>query len=69
MEQLVKAREEKYVDLGRAAALLGISESVLYEISCETGLGHKETRGSKAQTYFTYEELRQICMLSVHRVH
>lgn len=65
----MKPREEKYVDLGRAATLLGMPERDLSQISCESGLGRKENRGSEEKTYFTYEELRKICQLSVSRVH
>lgn len=65
----MKAREEKYVDLNRASALLGMSEQDLWAISRELGIGRKESHGSAQQTYFTYQELRQICLLSVNRVH
>jgi hypothetical protein len=40
----------------------------LSRISSESGLGRKETAGEQEETYFTYEELRQICMLAVHQV-
>ncbi len=65
----MKAHDTKYVDQGRAAALLGIPEKDLCQISYEAGLGHKESRGAEEETYFTYEELRKICQLTVHRVH
>jgi hypothetical protein len=57
----------KYVTQARAAFLLGIPEAELYRISEESGLGHKERAGNEQQTYFTYEELRQICVLAVHQ--
>jgi len=41
----------------------------LNRISSESGFGHKEVAGEQEETYFTYEELRQICMLAVHQVH
>jgi hypothetical protein len=59
----------KYVTQGRAAVLLGIPEEELSRISYESGLGHRECAGSKAETFYTYEELRRICMLAVHQVH
>lgn len=65
----MKGREEKYVEISRASVLLGIPEHDLWQISQEMGLGHQESRGSQQQTYFTYEELRKICMLCVNRVH
>jgi hypothetical protein len=59
----------KYVTQGRAAMLLGISEEELHRISSESGLGHTERAGGHEETFFTYEELRKICLLSVHHVH
>jgi hypothetical protein len=59
----------KYVTQGRAALLLGISEDELLRLSHESGLGHKESADNQEETFFTYEELRKICMLTVHHVH
>ena len=59
----------KYVTRGRAALLLGIPEDELSRLSHESGLGHKERAGDQEETFFTYEELRKICMLTVHSVH
>lgn len=59
----------KYVTQGRAAMLLGIPESELSRISSESGLGHTERAGNQEETFFTYEELRKICLLTVHNVH
>jgi hypothetical protein len=59
----------KYVTQGRAAVLLGIPESVLSRISSESGLGHTERAGDQEETFFTYEELRKICLMTVHQVH
>ena len=56
----------KYVTQARAAFLLGIPEEELGRISNESGLGHKERAGNEQETFFTYEELRQVCMLAVH---
>jgi hypothetical protein len=58
----------KYVTQGRAALLLGIPENELSRISSESGLGHTERAGGREETFFTYEELRQICLISVHHV-
>jgi hypothetical protein len=65
----MKAPELKYVTRRRAAVLLGIPESELSRISSESGYGHREQAGEQEDTFFTYEELRQICMLAVHQVH
>ena len=59
----------KYVTQGRAALLLGIPETELNRISSESGFGHTETSGHETEKFFTYEELRQICLLTVHKVH
>jgi hypothetical protein len=59
----------KYVTQGRAALLLGIPEDELSRISSASGLGHTERAGDQKETFFTYEELRQICLLSQHTVH
>jgi hypothetical protein len=58
----------KYVTQGRAALLLGIPEQELSRISIESGLGHTERTGGQEETFYTYEELRQICMISTHQV-
>jgi hypothetical protein len=59
----------KYVTQGRASLLLGIPEDELSRISSETGLGHTERAGDQKETFFTYEELRRICLLSQQHVH
>jgi hypothetical protein len=59
----------KYVTQGRAALLLGIPEDELNRISTESGLGHTESAGEETETFFTYDELRQICLISTHQVH
>jgi hypothetical protein len=58
----------KYVTQGRAAMLLGIPENELSRISNESGLGHTERAGDQEETFFTYEELRKICLLTAHQV-
>lgn len=65
----MKTQELKYVTRRRAAVLLGISEKELSRISSESGFGHTETAGAEEETFFTYEELRQICLLATHQVH
>ena len=49
--------------------LLGIPESELSRISSESGLGHTERAGEQEEIFFTYEELRRICLMAVHQVH
>jgi hypothetical protein len=58
----------KYVTQERAALLLGIAEEELSYISNELGLGHTESAAAQKVTSFTYEELRQICLLSTHQL-
>jgi hypothetical protein len=59
----------KYVTQGRAALLLGIPENELSRISNESGLGHTERAGDQEETFYTYEELRRICLMTVQQVH
>ena len=59
----------KYVTQSRAAMLLGISENELSRLSAESGLGHTERAGGREETFFTYEELRKICLMTVQQVH
>lgn len=59
----------KYVTQGRAAILLGIPKNELSRISSESGLGHIERAGDQEETFYTYEELRKICLMTVHHVH
>ena len=65
----MKTQELKYVTRRRAAVLLGLSEKELSRLSSESGFGHTEVSGQEEETYFTYEELRQICLLAVSHVH
>ena len=58
----------KYVTQARASFLLGIPEPELSRISKESGLGHVERAGNEEKTYFTYEELRRICMLAARQM-
>jgi hypothetical protein len=57
----------KYVTQARASFLLGIPEVELSRLSKESRLGHVERAGTEEETYFTYEELQQICVLEVHQ--
>ena len=57
----------KCVPQARAAILLGLPEDQLSRISRESGLGHMERAGGEYQLFFTYAELRQVCMLAVHQ--
>jgi len=59
----------KYVTQSRAAMLLGIPENELSRLSSESGLGHTERVGEKEEIFFTYEELRKICLMTVQPVH
>jgi hypothetical protein len=59
----------KYVTQGRASMLLGIPENELSRISDESGLGHTESANGQEETFFTYEELRKICLMTVQNVH
>ena len=65
----MKTQEFKYVTRRRAAVILGLSEQELSRLSSESGFGHKEVVGQEEETYFTYEELRQICVLALNHVH
>jgi hypothetical protein len=62
----MKNTEYRYVTQERAAALLGMSKYELSRISEESGLGHRESAGTEVETFFTYEELRQICQMKAH---
>jgi hypothetical protein len=63
-EEVTNNQVPKYVTQARASFLLGIPETELGRISMESGLGHVERAGNEEETYFTYEELRRICMLA-----
>jgi hypothetical protein len=65
----MKAHEFKYVTHRRAALLLGLTEHELVELSSESGLGLHETADGLEEIFFTYEDLRQICVLATNHVH
>ncbi len=54
----------KYFTQARASFLLGMPEAEFDRISKESGVGHVERAGNEEETYFTYEELQQICVLA-----
>jgi hypothetical protein len=54
----------KEVDEKRAVVLTGLSTNDLRSLAREAALGHHATSGD--QLVFTYEELRQICLLAAH---
>jgi hypothetical protein len=56
----------KFVTQARASYLLGIPEAELLRISKESGLGLLERAGNEETRYFTYEELRCVCLLASH---
>jgi hypothetical protein len=58
----------KYVTRARAPLMLGIPEAELSRISKESGLGQVERVGNEKETYFTYEELQRICLLSARQM-
>jgi hypothetical protein len=65
----MKIQEFKYVTHRRAALLLGLSEEELCDLSYESGLGLRETADGQDEIFFTYEDLRQICVLATQHVH
>jgi hypothetical protein len=65
----MQSKETKLVERSRAAVLLGIPENELSRISSESGFGHRKRQDGAEVMLFTYEELRQICLLSARHVH
>lgn len=58
----------KYFTQARASCLLGMTEAELDQISMKSGIGHVERAGNEKETYFTYEELEQICELAGRQI-
>ena len=58
----------RFVTQAGASHLLGIPEAELRRISEESGLGRLERAGDEEEIYFTYEELRQVCMLAAQQM-
>ncbi len=65
----MNGREQKQIQESRAAALLGMSEEELRRLSQMAGLGQVEKIGQFEQMVYSYEELRQICLLAVPARH
>ncbi len=65
----MSAREQKHIQESRAAVLLGMSEEELRRLSQMAGLGQVEKIGQLEQMVYSYEELRQICLLAVPARH
>jgi len=61
-------RVPKFVTQARASLILRITEAELSRISKESGLGRVERAGNQEETYFTYEELRWICIVVTNQV-
>jgi len=66
--EIMNNQVPKYVTQARASLLLGIPEAEFRRISKQSGLGRVERAGNEEETYFTYEELRRICMLAAQQV-
>jgi hypothetical protein len=67
-EEVIKNQVPKYVTQARASFLLGIPEAEFRRISKQSGLGRVERAGNEEEIYFTYEELRRICMLAAQQM-
>jgi hypothetical protein len=65
----MNARDQKQIQESRAAVLLGMSEEELRRLSQMAGLGQVEKTGQFEQMVYSYEELRQICLLAVPARH
>ena len=65
----MNGREQKQIQESRAAVLLGMSEEELRRLSQMAGLGQVEKIGQFEQMVYSYEELRQICLLAVPARH
>jgi hypothetical protein len=63
-EEVMNNQVPRYVTQARASFLLGIPEAEFRRISNQSGLGRVERAGNEEETYFTYEELRRICMFA-----
>ena len=65
----MNGKEHKQIHESRAAVLLGMSEEELRRLSQMAGLGQVEKTGQFEQMVYSYEELRQICLLAVPARH
>ncbi|MBZ5528727.1 MAG: hypothetical protein LAN71_12600 [Acidobacteriia bacterium] len=64
----MNSNDRKYVDQHRAAALLRLAEKDLSRLSGQAGLGRTEENAAGSQVYYSYDDLRRICQLTVRRV-
>jgi hypothetical protein len=53
------------VDESRAAVLLGMPSEEIRRISRLSGIGRVEKSERDERLYFTYEELRKLCLLAI----
>lgn len=53
------------VDESRAAVLLGMPSEEIRRLSRLSGLGQVDKTDRNEKLYFTYEELRKICLLAM----
>jgi hypothetical protein len=53
------------VDESRAAVLLGMPSEEIRRISRLSGIGRVEKDERNERLYFTYEELRKLCLLAI----
>lgn len=65
----MSARDQKQIQESRAAVLLGMSEEELRRLSQMAGLGQLEKTGQFERMVYSYEELRQICLLAIPARH
>jgi len=65
----MNAKDQRQIQESRAAVLLGMSEEELRKLSQMAGLGQVEKTGQFEQMVYSYEELRQICLLAVPARH
>ncbi len=56
---------QNQVDEQRAAVLLGMPPAEIRRISRLSGLGRMEKSERSETLYFTYEELRKLCILAI----
>jgi hypothetical protein len=56
---------QNQVDESRAAVLLGMPSEEIRRISRLSGIGRVEKNDRDERLYFTYEELRKLCLLAI----
>jgi len=62
---VMSEERQKQVNEKRASALLGMSAAEIRRISRLSGIGRVERSEREETLYFTYEELRQLCLLAI----